>query len=106
MRDLKTLCLVTAAGVALASAASAQSIAPGAPGDAPTWSTAAKTGAGASYEAYVDGQYRDGGRTGALSKVWFSVADGMLTETMYGLIHEAQIKASAACAEGEAVPGT
>ena len=57
MRDLKTLCLVTAAGVALASAASAQSIAPGAPGDAPTWSTAAKTGAGASYEAYVDGQY-------------------------------------------------
>ena len=55
MRDLKTLCLVTAAGVALASAASAQSIAPGAPGAAPTWSTAAKTGAGASYEAYVDG---------------------------------------------------
>ena len=35
MRDLKTLCLITAAGVALASAASAQSIAPGAPGAAP-----------------------------------------------------------------------
>ena len=109
MRDLKTLCLVTAAGVALASAASAQSIAPGAPGDAPTWSTAAKTGAGASYEAYVDGQYRDGGRTGALSKVWFSVADGMLTETMYGLIHEAQIKAlrfAVATPSGVAVEGT
>jgi glucoamylase len=67
-------------------------IAPGAPGDRPVWSSAAKTGAGASYEAYVDGQYRDGGRTGTVSRVWFSLADGILTETMYGLIHEAQIK--------------
>ncbi len=41
----------------------------------------------------MDGQYRDGGPTGAVSKVWFSIADGVLTETMYGLIHEAQIKA-------------
>ena len=38
-------------------------VAPGAPGEAPTWVNAAKTGAGASYEAYVDGQYRDGGPT-------------------------------------------
>ncbi|HWQ88125.1 glucan 1,4-alpha-glucosidase [Brevundimonas sp.] len=68
------------------------SVAPGAPGDRPTWVNAAKTGAGASYEAYVDGQYRDGGRTGTVSRVWFSLADGVLTETMYGLIHEAQIK--------------
>lgn len=67
-------------------------VAPGAPGDRPTWVNAAKTGAGASYEAYVDGQYRDGGRTGDVSRVWFSIADGVLTETMYGLIHEAQIK--------------
>ncbi|MGZ9098924.1 MAG: glucan 1,4-alpha-glucosidase [Brevundimonas sp.] len=67
-------------------------VAPGAPGDKPTWVNAAKTGAGASYEAYVDGQYRDGGRTGDVSRVWFSLADGVLTETMYGLIHEAQIK--------------
>ncbi len=69
-----------------------QAVAPGAPGDAPTWSNAAKTAVGASYEAYVDGRYRDGGATGAVSRVWFSVADGVLTETMYGLIHEAQIK--------------
>jgi glucoamylase len=68
------------------------SVAPGAPGDIPTWVNAAKTGAGASYEAYVDGQYRDGGATGDVSRVWFSIADGVLTETMYGLIHEAQIK--------------
>ncbi|WP_271144064.1 glucan 1,4-alpha-glucosidase [Brevundimonas sp. NIBR10] len=70
----------------------AEAIAPGAPGVAPTWSSAAKQGAGASYEAYVDGQYRDGGSTGNVSRVWFSIADGILTETMYGLIHEAQIK--------------
>ncbi|MCS6627399.1 glucan 1,4-alpha-glucosidase [Roseibacterium beibuensis] len=67
-------------------------VAPGAPGETPTWVNAAKTGAGAAYEAYVDGQYRDGGPTGDVSRVWFSIADGVLTETMYGLIHEAQIK--------------
>ncbi|MGV3578440.1 glucan 1,4-alpha-glucosidase [Brevundimonas sp.] len=66
--------------------------APGAPGAAPTWVSAIKQGAGSSYEAYVDGQYRDGGPTGTVSRVWFSIADGVLTETMYGLIHEAQIK--------------
>ena len=94
MRHFRTFCLAGAAGLALASAASAQSgVAPGAPGAPPVWSSAAKTGAGASYEAYVDGQYRDGGPTGAVSKVWYSIADGVLTETMYGLIHEAQIKA-------------
>ncbi len=94
MRHFRTFCLAGATGLALASAASAQSgVAPGAPGAPPVWSSAAKTGAGSSYEAYVDGQYRDGGPTGAVSKVWYSIADGVLTETMYGLIHEAQIKA-------------
>lgn len=67
-------------------------VAPGAPGATPYWVNAAKTGAGASYEAYVDGRYADGGPTGEVSKVWFSIADGVLTETMYGLIHEAQIR--------------
>ncbi|WP_082560014.1 MULTISPECIES: glucan 1,4-alpha-glucosidase [unclassified Brevundimonas] len=81
-----------AAPVADAPAPVISAVAPGAPGDRPTWSNAAKTGAGASYEAYVDGQYRDGGRTGDVSRVWFSLADGVLTETMYGLIHQAQIK--------------
>jgi glucoamylase len=69
-----------------------EAVAPGAPGAVPTWYSAAKQGVGASYEAYVDGQYRDGGPTGTVSRVWFSIADGILTETMYGLIHEAQIK--------------
>ncbi|RZJ04344.1 MAG: glucan 1,4-alpha-glucosidase [Brevundimonas sp.] len=83
-----------AAGVAFAAVATAAAaqVAPGAPGDTPTWANSAKTGAGASYEAYVDGQYRDGGPTGEVSRVWFSIADGVLTETMFGLIHEAQIK--------------
>jgi glucoamylase len=88
---LKTLALTTAAVSALAGAASAQT-APGAPGAPSTWAYAAKTGVGASYEAYTNGVYKDGGRTGVISKVWFSIADGVLTETMYGLIHQAQIK--------------
>ncbi len=77
---------------AASTAVAAEEIAPGAPGDAPTWVNAAKQGVGASYEAYFEGQYRDGGPTGPVSRVWFSIADGVLTETMYGLIHEAQIK--------------
>lgn len=91
MRIFQTL-LAGAAAAALALPAAAQSVAPGAPGETPTWVNAAKTGAGASYEAYVDGQYGDGGPTGDVSRVWFSIADGVLTETMYGLIHEAQIR--------------
>lgn len=78
--------------IALASAASALASAAHAAAPATTWAYAAKTGVGASYETYVDGAYKPGGPTGAVSKVWFSIADGVLTETMYGLIHEAQIK--------------
>ena len=80
------LLLLSGASPALASPA------PGAPGQASVWADAGKTGVGAAYEAYVNGQYADGGRTGAVSRVWFSIADGVLTETMYGLIHEAQLK--------------
>lgn len=89
-----TACATTdVAPPAAASAAVQQAaVAPGAPGAATFWASAAKTGAGSSYEAYVNGRYADGGPTGAVSKVWFSLADGVLTETMYGLIHEAQIK--------------
>ena len=85
MRLLKSTMMATAALLWAGSAASQESA-------TPTWAHAAKIGIGASYEAYVDGAYRDGGVTGAVSRVWFSLADGVLTETMYGLIHEAQIK--------------
>ncbi|MBX2858204.1 MAG: glucan 1,4-alpha-glucosidase [Cellvibrionaceae bacterium] len=67
-------------------------IAHGAPGAAPTWAYAGKTGIGTSYEQYVAGQYSDLAPTLAVSKVWFSIAQGIVTETMYGLIHEAQVK--------------
>ncbi|MCF2826697.1 MULTISPECIES: glycoside hydrolase family 15 protein [unclassified Pseudoalteromonas] len=66
--------------------------APGAPGVKPYWSYSGKTGIGTSYEAYQDGKYSDSTATKAVSKVWFSVAKGMITETMFGLIHQAQIK--------------
>ncbi len=62
------------------------------PGKASPWSYAGKQGIGASYEAYKDYQYSDQATTGAVSKVWFSLAQGVLTETMYGRIHEAQIR--------------
>lgn len=66
--------------------------APGAPGAAPVWAYSGKTGIGSSYERYVDGEYRHNADTGAVSKVWFSLAEGIVTETMFGLIHQAQIK--------------
>ncbi|HCK79877.1 MAG TPA: glucan 1,4-alpha-glucosidase [Candidatus Competibacteraceae bacterium] len=57
-----------------------------------TWAYAGKTGIGTSYERYSNGQYSDGGPTGPISKVWFSIAEGIVTETAYGRIDEAQIK--------------
>ena len=66
--------------------------APGAPGEAPFWAYAGKTGIGTSFEQYQNGHYSDEAPTGKVSKVWFSIAKGMITETMFGLIHQAQIK--------------
>lgn len=68
-----------------------QSIAPGAPGKAPTWAFSGKTGIGTSYEPYTQGQYQNSAQN-PVSRVWFSLAQGILTETMYGLIHNAQLK--------------
>ncbi len=84
-------------GLVLISASSSvqaeqKAVAPGAPGIPSNWANASKTGVGTSYEAYSDGRFKDTGLTGKISKVWFSVAGGVLTETMYGLIHEAQIR--------------
>ncbi len=70
------------------------SVAPGAPGASPVWSYSGKTGIGTSYEAYSDSAYQPNSATGDVSKVWFSLAQGIVTEVMYGLIHEAQIKDS------------
>lgn len=59
-------------------------VAPGAPGQVGTWSYAGKTGIGTAYHPYGAGE--------APSRVWFSLAQGVVTETMYGLIHEVQLK--------------
>jgi len=67
-------------------------IAPGVPGEPPVWAYAGKTGIGSSYEQYVDGAYQTNDMTGKVSKVWFSLAQGIVTETMFGMIHQAQIK--------------
>lgn len=69
-----------------------QSSAPGAPGAPSTWAYSGKNGIGTSYEQYKDGAYSDSAATEKVSKVWFSVAQGIITETMFGLIHQAQIK--------------
>ncbi|HET6521582.1 MAG TPA: glucan 1,4-alpha-glucosidase [Geminicoccaceae bacterium] len=79
--------LVVSGGGALAAGG-----APGFPGAPSVWTYAGKTGVGTSYERYVGGRYEDGGPTGVVSKVWFSLADGIVTETAHGMIHEAQIK--------------
>ena len=69
-----------------------QLTAPGAPGAEPFWAYSGKTGIGTSFEQYQNGAYSDTAATGTVSKVWFSIAKGMITETMFGLIHQAQIK--------------
>ncbi|MBU2225349.1 MAG: glucan 1,4-alpha-glucosidase, partial [Gammaproteobacteria bacterium] len=78
-----------------------QAVAPGAPGEASTWSFAGKTGIGTSYEQYLAGQYQDKAATGAVSKVWFSLANGVVTETMSGLIHQAQLRELQFVVKGE-----
>lgn len=81
----------TASTSEIDSQSQSQSIAPGAPGKAPTWAFSGKTGIGTSFEPYTQGQYQDSVQN-PVSRVWFSLAQGILTETMYGLIHNAQLK--------------
>ena len=90
---LNTACvtaLMTSMSYGADQVASSQ-VAPGAPGQEPTWAYAGKSAIGTSYEQYVGGRYSDEAKTGKVSKVWFSTAQGILTETMFGLIHEAII---------------
>lgn len=76
-------------------------VAPGAPGAASHWSYSGKTGIGTSYETYTNNQYLDTGASGKISKVWFSIAQGVLTETMFGLIHEAQLQEASFYVKGD-----
>ena len=72
--------------------ASPPATAPGAPGKPSFWSYSGKTGIGTSYEVYADPAHPGRNLTGAVSRVWFSLAQGMVTEVIYGLIHEAQVR--------------
>lgn len=85
---------VLASSLFLAMPALARGGAPGArqSQDNATWTYAGKTGIGTSYERYLNRQYQDNGPTGRIAKVWFSIAQGIITETAYGRIDEAQIK--------------
>lgn len=64
-------------------------LASGGPGDPSFWTYAGKTGIGTSYELP---DRPDEASTSPASRVWFSLARGMVTETAFGMIHEAQIK--------------
>lgn len=64
----------------------------GVPGTPSVWAYAGKTGIGTSYEEYLNHKYSDSGSTGPISKVWFSLAQGIVTETAFGQIDQAQIK--------------
>ncbi len=57
------------------------------------WASSMKQGVGTSYEKYNTALDAFGHTdTGTVSKVWFSLAEGIVTETAWGLIHEAQLK--------------
>jgi len=86
--------VICAVGLLTALSAAAAGGAPGVQQsqDNATWTYAGKTGIGTSYEQYLNRQYSDNGLTGSISKVWFSIAQGIVTETAYGRIDEAQIK--------------
>jgi hypothetical protein len=87
-----TLLLAAGHGVTVVAHAAGGGPAHGAPGEPGTWTNAAKVGIGTSYEAYVDGTFADTGTTGVVSKVWFSIAQGIVTEAAHGLIHENQVR--------------
>lgn len=96
---MKKRCTISALALALQLTGCSQpsvqeqlNAAPGAPGEKPFWAYSGKTGIGTSYEAYVNGHYQQNDKTHDVSKVWFSIAEGLVTETMFGLIHEAQIR--------------
>ena len=69
--------------------------APGKPGQPPHWASAQKIAVGTSYEAYdLDGNYSPLSETAPISKVWFTIAQGILTETYFPTIDAAQTQST------------
>ncbi|MEM7329406.1 MAG: glycoside hydrolase family 15 protein [Pseudomonadota bacterium] len=88
-----TVCGLAACSGSLSRSQEDVTAAPGAPGDSATWSNAEKIAIGTSYEAYdADGAFSSASATAPISKVWFSLGKDRVTEVMWGLIHEAQIR--------------
>lgn len=96
--DCKAIFSIILFGFTMIALAAAGGQAPAGSGDnhygAPSvWSSSMKQGIGTSYEKY-DSALQSFGHpdTGVVSKVWFSLAEGIVTETAFGLIHDAQLK--------------
>lgn len=96
IRSILVVCAVAALGACSGEGPASSGlagVAPGAPGAPATWSNAEKTAIGTSYEAYdANGQFSDDSPTAPISKLWFSLGKDKVTEVMWGLIHEAQIR--------------
>ncbi len=73
--------------------AAAGGIAPGAPGIAFPWATSEKQGVGTAYESYDSiGNYSNDSSTAPISKIWFTIARGVLTEVFYPRVDLAQTR--------------
>jgi len=93
IRSILMASAVLCMGACSGEAPGASQMAPGAPGAPATWSNAEKTAIGTSYETYdAGGQFSDASLTAPISKLWFSLGKDRVTEIMWGLIHEAQIR--------------
>jgi glucoamylase len=78
MRVGRSVCVLAAAGTLAGAGPAAAAPAPGAPGEAATWTTGAKQGVGTA--------------TTTDSKVWFTLAQGALTEVFYPRADRAQVR--------------
>lgn len=79
--SLFALCLFS---LAAAAAAPPEGTAPHAPRRPSQWSSGIKQGFGTAYEAYdPDGEYSAQSATAPISKVWFTLAQGVLTEVYW-----------------------
>ncbi len=75
----------------LCSTSFARNLAPGAPGIAFPWATSKKQGVGTAYEAYDRGiRYGNTSASAPISKVWYTIARGILTEVYYPRIDNPQ----------------
>ncbi len=67
--------------------------APGGPGIDHSWTNGDKEGVGTAYESYdANGGFSSSSSTAPISKVWFTIGDGILNEVYYPSVDKAQIR--------------